>query len=131
MVPWLHFSKSDLIKTRNADLRCRGGEGRQIHSSSFSCSWSSWAQQNPCLPRRAQERKLSGPLKFSLKFEIAGCPVTPQTRSLVEDPGFAPALSAQSSRKNSRRKGRDRRASLFLDVHVIEAICSNFAIRSV
>ena len=51
------------------------------------------------------------PLKLPRRFEVSCPPASPPKRSLVEDPSFASALAASTSRGKSRRSGRDRRAA--------------------
>ena len=63
-----------------------------------------------------RKRKITrSPVKLPRRFEVSSHPVSPPVspprRSLVEDPSFASALAAPSSRGKSRRSGRDRRAA--------------------
>ena len=59
-----------------------------------------------------RKRKVTrSPLKLPGRFEVSSPPASPPRRSLVEDPSFASALAASTSRGKSRRSGRDRRAA--------------------
>ena len=59
-----------------------------------------------------RKRKITrSPLKLPRRFEVSSPPAGPPRRSLVEDPSFASALVASTSRRKSRRSGRDRRAA--------------------
>ena len=59
-----------------------------------------------------RKRKITrSPVKLPRRFEVSSPPASPPRRSLVEDPSFASALAAPSSRGKSRRIGRDRRAA--------------------
>ena len=63
-------------------------------------------------PSSKRKRKITrSPVKLPRRFEVSSPPVSPPRRSLVEDPSFASALDALSSRGKSRRSGRDRRAA--------------------
>ena len=63
-------------------------------------------------PSSKRKRKITrSPVKLPRRFEVSSPPVSPPRRSLVEDPSFASALAAPSSRGKSRRSGRDRRAA--------------------
>ena len=59
-----------------------------------------------------RKRKVTrSPVKLPRRFEDSSPPASPPTRSLVEDPSFASALAASTSRGKSPRSGRDRRAA--------------------
>ena len=59
-----------------------------------------------------RKRKITqGPVKSPRIFEVSSPAASPQRRSLVEDPSFASALAATTSRGKSSRSGRDRRAA--------------------
>ena len=59
-----------------------------------------------------RKRKVTrSPVKLPRRFEVSSPPARPPKRSLVEDPSFASALAASSSRGKSRLSGRDRRAA--------------------
>ena len=63
-------------------------------------------------PSSKRKRKITrSPVKLPRKFEVSSPPASPPRRSLVEDPSFASALAASTSREKSRRSGRDRRAA--------------------
>ena len=63
-------------------------------------------------PSSKRKRKITRSLvKLPRRFEVPSPPASPPRRSLVEDPGFASALAASTSRGKSRRSGRDRRAA--------------------
>ena len=59
-----------------------------------------------------RKRKVTrSPVKLPRRFEVSSPPASPQRRSSVEDPSFASALAASTSRSKSCRSGRDRRAA--------------------
>ena len=59
-----------------------------------------------------RKRKVTrSPVKLPWRFEVSSPPASPPSRSLVEDPSFASALSTPASRGKSRGSGRDRRAA--------------------
>ena len=59
-----------------------------------------------------RKRKVTrSPVKLPLRLEVSSPPASPPKLSLVEDPSFASALTASTSRGKSRRSGRDRRAA--------------------
>ena len=63
-------------------------------------------------PSSKRKRKITrSPVKLPRRFEVSSPPASPPRRSLVEDPSFASALAASTSRGQSRRSGRDRRAA--------------------
>ena len=63
-------------------------------------------------PSNKRKRKITrSPMKLLRMFEVSSPPASPSRRSLVEDPSFASALAASSSRGKSHRSGRDRRAA--------------------
>ena len=63
-------------------------------------------------PSSKRKRKITrSPVKSPRRFEVSSPPASPPRQSLVEDPSFASALVASSSRGKSRRSGRDRRAA--------------------
>ena len=63
-------------------------------------------------PSSKRKRKITrSPVKFPRRFEVSSPPASPPRRSLVEEPSFASALAASTSRGKSRRSGRDRRAA--------------------
>ena len=63
-------------------------------------------------PSSKRKRKITrSPVKLPRRFEVSRPPVSPPRWFLVEDPSFASALAAPSSRGKSRWSGRDRRAA--------------------
>ena len=63
-------------------------------------------------PSSKRKRKITrSSVKFPRRFEVSSPPVSPPKRTQVEDPSFASALAASTSRRKSRRSGRDRRAA--------------------
>ena len=63
-------------------------------------------------PSSKRKRKITrSPVKLPRRFEVSSPPASPPRRSLVEDPSFASALAASTSRGKSRRSGLDRRAA--------------------
>ena len=59
-----------------------------------------------------RKRKVTrSPVKLPRRIEVSSPPASPPRRSLVEDPSFASALAASTSRGKSCRSGRDRRAA--------------------
>ena len=59
-----------------------------------------------------RKRKVTrSPLKLPRRFEVSSPPASPPRRSLVEYTSFASALAASTSRRQSRRSGRDHRAA--------------------
>ena len=59
-----------------------------------------------------RKRKFSRcPVKLPRRFEFSGPPVSPQRRSLLEDPSFAIALATPAFRGKSRRSRHDRHAA--------------------
>ena len=63
-------------------------------------------------PSSKRKRKITrSPVKLPRRFEVSSPPASPPRRSLVEDQSFASALAASTSREESRRSGRDRRAA--------------------
>ena len=63
-------------------------------------------------PSSKRKRKITrSPVKLPRRFEVSSRPASPPRRSLVDDPSFASALAASTSRGKSRRSGRDRRAA--------------------
>ena len=63
-------------------------------------------------PSSKRKRKITrSPVKLPGRFEVSSRPASPPRRSLVEDPSFACALAASTSRGKSRLSGLDRRAA--------------------
>ena len=63
-------------------------------------------------PSSKRKKKITrSPVKLPRRFEVSSPPASPPRRSLVEDPSFASALAASTSRGKCRRSGRDRRAA--------------------
>ena len=63
-------------------------------------------------PSSKRKKKITrSPVKLPRRFEVSSPPASPPRRSLVEDPSFASALAASTSRGKFRRSGRDRRAA--------------------
>ena len=63
-------------------------------------------------PSSKRKRKITrSPVKLPRRFEVSSPRASPPRRCSVEDPSFASALVASTSRGKSRRSGRDRRAA--------------------
>ena len=63
-------------------------------------------------PSSKRKRKVTrSPVKLPRRFKVSSPPDSPPRCALVEDPSFASALAASSSREKSRRSGRDRLAA--------------------
>ena len=107
---WYHGdtpSKWNVIRTLGVNFRCCRRRASRVGASCFAGSWSSWAKKIRSSSIKRNKKISRSPEKLPLKFEIASPTVTPQMRPLVEDPGFASALTAQASCGKFRRSGRD------------------------
>ena len=98
--------KLNIIEARGANFRClwRGGlESVPVASLALGPPGPSKSRSSPSKRMREISRSL---VKLPQESEISSPPSSPQKQSLVEDPSFASALTAQF-----RRSGRDRRAA--------------------
>ena len=69
------------------------------------------ASRIPSSSSKRKRKVTRSPVKLPRRFEVSSPPASPPRRSLVEDPSFASASTASTSRGKSRRSGRDRRAA--------------------
>ena len=67
--------------------------------------------RHPSSPGKGKKKKPHSPVRVQHQFEVCSPPVSSLKRTVSDDPKFAAALTAESPRGKTRKRGRDRKTA--------------------
>ena len=62
-------------------------------------------------PGKGEKKVSHSPVKVPRQFDVSSPSLSPQKRTVIDDPNFAAALTTEFLREKTRRSGRDRKAA--------------------
>ena len=67
--------------------------------------------RGPSSPKKGEKKVSHSPVQVRRQFEVSSPPVSSRKRTVTDDPNFTAALTSESPRGKTRKKGRDRKAA--------------------